>query len=142
MNKEDTEKNPQKFCTTKIPIPAYNDYLLKDMKHWMKKIYHQVYIKVGWRKAGKIKGIMPIETAAYAEDKVFGNWRLVAPDGPGKISPLQQAIEWLRPFIEIASLPLVARNDVIARSGATKQSQVTTRWGEFRCKFGQVFSIL
>jgi len=111
MNQDDIDKNGQKFCTTKILIPAYNDYPLKDIHRWAKKVYHQVYIKVGWRKAKKIKGIMPIETAAYAEDKVFGNWRLVAPVGANGRSPLQQALTWLRDEI------------------------VPTRWGEFRRKF-------
>ena len=92
MNKDDTEKNVVKKVPLKILIPTYNDYPLKDMKHWMKKAYHKARIQVGWRKAQKIKEVMPIETAAYAEDKVFGNWRLVAPSRDGEISPLQQAI--------------------------------------------------
>ena len=146
MNKGDAEKNEPEKNTIKnrligglperqIPIPALNEYPLKDVKHWAKSAYSKARRQLHWRRAKKKKVIMPIETAAYAEDKVFGNWRLVAPSADGEKSPLQQAIEWLRPFIEIASLPLVARNDVIARSGATKQSQVPTRWGEFRRKF-------
>ncbi|MBI4834738.1 MAG: hypothetical protein HY811_07980 [Planctomycetes bacterium] len=59
--------------------------------------------------------MMPIETASYAERKVFGNWRLVAPyrDTVGAIheSPLQTAIRALRPYI------------------------VQTRWGQFRRQF-------
>jgi hypothetical protein len=95
----------------KIPIPALNEYLLKDMKRWAKNAYAHARRQVDWKKAKKIKGIMPIETAAYAEDKVFGNWRLVAPDGPDKISPLQQVITLIRDEI------------------------VPTRWGEFRRNF-------
>ena len=122
MNKDDKEKNESEKVYIKnrlippcgkrqIPIPAVNEYLLKDMKHWAKMAYHKARVQVSRRRAQKIKEIMPIETAAYAEDKVFGNWRLVAPDGPGKISPLQQVITFIRDEI------------------------VPTRWGEFRQKF-------
>ncbi|MBI4833481.1 MAG: hypothetical protein HY811_01495, partial [Planctomycetes bacterium] len=85
------------------------------MKRWAKKAYRKARIQVNWKKAQKIKEMMPIETAAYAERKVFGNWRLVAPyrDTVGAIheSPLQTAIRALRPYI------------------------VQTRWGEFRREF-------
>jgi hypothetical protein len=111
MNQEDTDKNRAEKVQLKIPIPALNEYLLKDMKRWAKNAYAHARRQVDWKKAKKIKGIMPIETAAYAEDKVFGNWRLVAPDGPGKISPLQQVITLIRDEI------------------------VPTRWGEFRRNF-------
>jgi len=111
MNQEDIDKNQSEKNTIKIPIPAVNEYPLKDVKHWAKKAYAHARRQVHWRKAKKIKETMPIETAAYAEDKVFGNWRLVAPDGPGKISPLQQVITLIRDEI------------------------VPTRWGEFRRKF-------
>jgi hypothetical protein len=111
MNQEDTDKNRAEKVQLKIPIPALNEYLLKDMKRWAKNAYAHARRQVDWKKAKKIKGIMPIETAAYAEDKVFGNWRLVAPDGPDKISPLQQVITLIRDEI------------------------VPTRWGEFRRNF-------
>jgi len=111
MNKDDIEKNGFEKVPLKILIPAYNDYPIKDMKRWAKKAYRKARLQVGWRKAGKIKETMPIETAAYAEDKVFGNWRLVAPDCPDKISPLQKVITLIRDEI------------------------VPTRWGEFRRKF-------
>jgi hypothetical protein len=73
MNQDDTDKNMVEKVQLKILIPAYNDYPLKDMKHWVKKAYRQARLKVNWKKAKKIKETMPIETAAYAEDKVFGN---------------------------------------------------------------------
>jgi len=121
MKQEDRDKNRvekvphlrQDFGgqALKILIPAVNEYPLKLMKKWAKNVYHQARLKVGWRKAKKIKAMMPIETAAYAEEKTFGNWRLVAPDGPDKISPLQQVITLIRPYI------------------------VETRWGEFRRDF-------
>jgi len=111
MNQEDREKNSAEKNTIKILIPALNEYPLKDMKHWAKKAYAHARRQVHWRKVKKIKETMPIETAAYAEDKVFGNWRLVAPDGPDKISPLQKVITLIRDEI------------------------VPTRWGQFRREF-------
>jgi hypothetical protein len=111
MNQDDTEKNGVWKNTIKILIPALNEYLIKDIKHWAKQVYHQARIKVHWRKAKKIKAMMPIETAAYAEEKVFGNWRLVAPAAPGEVSPLQKVITLIRDEI------------------------VPTRWGEFRRAF-------
>jgi len=122
VKQEDTDKNrAEKVPLSAVPntaqpglkilIPALNEYPLKNIKHWVKQVYHQARIKVGWRKAKKIKQTMPIETAAYAEDKVFGNWRLVAPDGPDKISPLQKVITLIRDEI------------------------VPTRWGQFRREF-------
>jgi len=111
MKQEDRAKNWVKKVYTEILIPMLNEYLLKDMKHWAKKAYHKARIQVSRRKAKKIKEMMPFETAAYAEDKVFGNWRLVAPDGPDKISPLKQVITLIRPYID------------------------PTRWGEFRREF-------
>ena len=111
MKQEDRAKNWVKKVYTEILIPMLNEYLLKDMKHWAKKAYHKARIQVSRRKAKKIKEMMPFETAAYAEDKVFGNWRLVAPDGPDKISPLKQVITLIRPDID------------------------PTRWGEFRREF-------
>jgi len=111
MIQDDTEKNGVVKNTIKIRIPALNEYPIKDIKHWAKQVYHQVRIKVHWRKAQKIKEMMPIETAAYAERKVFGNWRLVAPSRPDEKSPLQRVIEWLQDHI------------------------VPTRWGRFRRAF-------
>jgi len=111
MNQEDRDKNRSEKVQLKIPIPALNEYPLKDMKHWVKKAYRKARIQVNWKKAKKIKETMPIETAAYAEDKVFGNWRLVAPAGDHMGSPLQQVITLIRDEI------------------------VPTRWGEFRRNF-------
>jgi hypothetical protein len=111
MNKDDTDKNGVEKNTIKIPIPALNKYPLENVKHWAKSAYRRARRQVHWRKAAKIKATLPIETAAYAEDKVFGNWRLVAPCRDGEISPLQQVLTLIR-------------NEI-----------VPTRWGEFRRKF-------
>jgi hypothetical protein len=111
MHQDNTDKNEPVKNTIKILIPAFNEYLLKDVKYWAKSAYAHARRQVHWRKAKKIKGYMPIETAAYAEDKVFGNWRLVAPSADNEKSPLQQVITLIRDEI------------------------VPTRWGEFRRKF-------
>jgi hypothetical protein len=113
--------------TWKILIPALNEYPLKDMKHWAKKAYAHARRQVNWKKAKKIKETLPIEIAAYAEDKVFANWRLVAPSGP-----------------TVGADPCVCPNKGVPMGiGAPLQQVLTlihdeivpTRWGEFRRKF-------
>jgi len=170
MDDEDTAKNGVSkntiptdggLATIKIRIPALNEYPIKDIKHWAKQVYHQARIKLHWRKADKFKEMMPIETAAYAVRKVFGNWRLVAPSADNEISPLQQVIEWLQPYI-VPTCPVRSKSPDVHRGTAvpvphgsdglrtpmdigtsemvaTKTSRERTsngaRWGEFRRDF-------
>ncbi|MBI4834355.1 MAG: hypothetical protein HY811_06025 [Planctomycetes bacterium] len=123
MGQDDTNENDAGKIYIKIPLPATNEDGLKGMKRWAKKAYRKARLQVNQRKAQKIKAMMPFEMAAYAERKVFGNWRLVAPyrDTVGAIheSPLQTAIRALRPYIVPRSPP----------KGAA------TRWDEFRRQF-------
>jgi len=111
MNQDDIAKNEPGKVYTKIPLPALNPYPLKDIHRWAKMAYHMARVQVSRRKAQKIKEIMPIEMAAYAERMTFGLWRLLNPPQADKKSPLQEVIELVREEI------------------------VPTRWGKFRRDF-------
>jgi len=115
-----------------IPIPAVNEYPLKDIRRWAKKAYRKARIQVGWRKAQKIKEMMPIEMADYAVKKTFGNWRLVAPTNDNEISPLATVIRYLRPLID-HPLP-----NPLPSEG---EGRVRGKWGKFRRKFVRLLKL-
>lgn len=138
MREDDRAKNRVGKVQLKILIPLLNLYLLKDIYHWVKKVYRKARLQVNWKKAKKIKEMMPIETADYAVKKTFGNWRLVAPSGDHMGSPLQQAIEWLKPSI-VPSWSPSERKGIQPRFRG--DSSKKTRWGVFRRKFVKLMKL-
>lgn len=94
-----------------IFIPKVNEYPLERGQKWAKGSYARTQSQVDKQRAKEFKERLPLGTVEYVKKMTFGIWRLTGPSKGQDKSPLDMALDSLKPYIDEA------------------------RWGQFKKQF-------
>lgn len=93
-----------KILHKEIPIPMVNEFPFEKGREWAKANYAKAQCHVDEKRAKEIKDEFPLRTTAYAVKMTFGIWCLTGPSKGKDKSPLDTALDSLKPYIDEARL--------------------------------------
>ncbi|MBA7529488.1 hypothetical protein ES705_21686 [subsurface metagenome] len=94
----------EKILHKEIPIPMVNEFPFEKGQEWAKINYAKARRQVDEKRAKEIKDEFPLKTVAYAVEMTFGIWCLTGPAGGKGKTPLDTALDCLKPYIDEARL--------------------------------------